>query len=206
MMVIPYILLVVSIVIWIFIPFRQFRGNYFVFFLILATLDPLTVFIRALISIHPLRIYSICSIFLIFSLFDRKSFKKRIPLIFTIILINTLIALFSSFQFLQIDLFLLNIIIEFFILERTVLFIQEKKYINLFHLVLNLYMLTLIIKYFVIMIDVKTGINYFYVTSSFEILIGVYFLLANEKNSTIYILERDGKMGNNIVNKTNYIK
>ncbi len=199
-MIIPYILLVVSVIIWTFIPFRQFRGNYFVFFLILAMLDPLMLFVVKLFHVHPFRFYSISSIFLIFSLLDFDLIKKRIPLITTIALGNTLIAIFANLQILKIDLLLQNIIIEYLILERTTLYIQGNNCINYFHLALNFYVVTLIIKDFVVLIDVKTGVYYFYITSSFEILIGLYFLFVNEKNSAIYMLESDGKMRNNTVN------
>ena len=131
---------------------------------------------------------------------DFDLIKKRIPLITTIALGNTLIAIFANLQILKIDLLLQNIIIEYLILERTTLYIQGNNCINYFHLALNFYVVTLIIKDFVVLIDVKTGVYYFYITSSFEILIGLYFLFVNEKNSAIYMLESDGKMRNNTVN------
>ncbi|MCX6149841.1 MAG: hypothetical protein NTX22_04885 [Ignavibacteriales bacterium] len=66
-------------------------------------------------------------------------------------------------------------------------FFQENHSILFFHLALLLYEASLIAKFLFIMIDIKTGLLFFYLTTAFEILLAIYFMFDREDKQQLVV-------------------
>ena len=184
--IIPYILLGISLIIWALIPFRQYRGSFFLFFLILALSDPIVLIYHAIVPIHPFRIYIVVFLFTIYSIMNFETVKKRLAVLIILAALDICFAVYAGIFLLRVILFFEDFVILYLILGKTLSNITRTYAINVFYFVLNFYVLTLLIKDFIVLIDVKTGIYYFYITSALEILISIYFVFYNDKNSFRY--------------------
>ena len=176
-------IILISTVIWLLPPIRQYKKEYFYFFLILALMDPLQIILKLFVVIYPFRLYAIFVMFLIFSVLKIKHSKKTVLIMAAAAAVNVFLSFGMSFNVLLIYLMLEHLTILIIILKNAITLFFDKSVITLFHMVLILYMLTLVLKYLVVIIDLKTGGPYFYITSTFEILIGVFFIIYNEINS-----------------------
>jgi hypothetical protein len=187
-MIIPYILLFTSILIWLFPPFRQYKTQYFLFFLILALADPVIFILLKTLSFHVIRTNLIITFFMILSLIDRNKLKKG--WIFVLLLLLVLLAVAIKFPIKEIYpiKIILSCIILFFILRDSLLYLNKHHTINLFYLVFILYEITIIIKFIYTASRTHTGTIYFYTTGFFEIFIGIFFCFYNKKNSPEYRL------------------
>ncbi len=188
-MIVSYTILIVGLTIWALIPFRQYKHNFFVFFLILGLTDPVILILIKFFHVHPFRFYLFFFFIAACSLMDSKKIRKTLPVLIIFLTIDTAIALWANLTIVQFTLFLIDIVILFFVLEKTILDINLNGGINFFYFVLNFYIITLLVKNLVMIIDLKTGIYYFYITSALEILIGLYFVFFNTKNSYVYKLK-----------------
>ena len=183
LMVFPKIIFFISISIWLFTPFRQYKNRYFLYFLILAILDPLVLIIQLFGSIQPSRIYLIGVLFQIISLLNfRKTINYKIILLLIII---TNIWFSFNFGILAINLCLIleNLIVLTIFLKISILNTYENMQINSFYVVIIFYLISIITKFLVGITDLKFGVPYFYLTSAFEIIIGIFFIFFNDKNS-----------------------
>ena len=182
-MLIPKIILSISIFVWLLVPIRHYGARFFYYFLILAILDPLILFIHLFVELQPVRIYSIGVLFQILFLFRSDNVLKHKILAF----VSTISIIVFSFYFdvsaVIIMIMLENIFILLFLIRMTVLNIYDSQQINLFYLFLDFYVFTLIIKFLVDIINLHLGLFYFYATTAFEIIIAILFIIYNEKNS-----------------------
>ncbi len=168
------------------IPFRQYGGRFFFFFLILALSDPVVLIYHWIYPVHPFRIYIVVFLFSVYSVMNFETVKKRIALLIIVTLLDLGFAVYAGIFLLRAILFFEDFVILYLILGRTLIDIIKTYEINIFYFVLNFYVLTLLIKDFIMLIDLKTGIYYFYITSALEILICIYFVFYNERNSFRY--------------------
>ena len=187
-MIIPYILLFTSILIWLFPPFRQYTTKYFLFFLILALADPIMFLSLKLLSLDVTRINLIITFFMILSLIDRNKLRKG--WIFFLLALLVLLAATIKLPIKEVYeiKIILSCIILFFILKDSLLYLNKHHTINLFYLVFILYEITIIIKFIYTASRTHTGTIYFYTTGFFEIFIGIFFCFYNMKNSPEYRL------------------
>ncbi len=190
-MTIPYILFITSVLIWLFPPFRQRKTEYFLYFLILAIADPLSVLIYFTLSIKIVQVNFLITFFLILSLCDFKMLKRN--WIIVILIFFILLAAVSDFQLKAIQgiKIFLSLIVLFIILKNTLLYFNKNQTISLFFLVFIMYQITIIIKYIFVFSGTKTGVVYFYTTTFFEYFIGIYFSLFNIRNSPKFKLIRE---------------
>ncbi len=188
-MVFPYILLAISITVWALVPFRQYRGNYFIFFLILALSDPLVLLLYSIFPFHSVRFYSATSPFLIYSLLDFNKIKRKYLIFIFITITNIYFSVSASILFVKLDLLLQDLIILYLVFGKTLSDVFWNHRISIFYFILDLYIMTLIFKDIIIIINLRKGIYYFYISSALEVLIGVYFILYNERNSARYKLK-----------------
>ncbi len=182
-MVIPYIIYYISIIVWLFPPLRQYRTKYFPFFLILALSDPLIFIIYHFIKINPIRIYLITTFFLIISVtYNNKSAKQKI--LFTLILVFLAITdYYADVSYIYIFKIFLSGILVFLFVKETILFFNKNLTINLFYLILTLYEITIVLKFLFNVNQTHRGEVYFYITSAFELFIGIFFIIYNAQNS-----------------------
>ena len=182
-MVIAYIIFFLSILTWLLVPFRQFKSKYFIFFLILAFLDPLVMISHLLFPVDPFRIYTIFIFLNALSLLNFNWIKKNLLFIIPIFILDILLAVYFRIPDLTIVLILLHLIILIIILRVAVVDLYKKNLINMFNFILCIYEISIIMKFMIVLTDAKTGATFFFLTSAFEILIGFYFILYNGKNS-----------------------
>ncbi|MEJ2615868.1 MAG: hypothetical protein P8Z35_12995 [Ignavibacteriaceae bacterium] len=187
-MIIPYILLFTSILIWLFPPFRQYKTQYFIFFLILALADPVMFLLLKFLSVEVTRTNLIITFFMILSLIGSDKLRKG----WIFILLSLLVLLIATTKLPLKEVYQIKIILScivlFFILKDSLLYLNKHQTINLFYLVLILYEITIIIKFIYTASRTHTGTIYFYTTGFFEIFIGIFFCFYNMKNSPEYRL------------------
>ncbi len=181
-MIIPRFISYVSIFIWLLPPIRQYKGNYFYFFLVLALLDPIVYVVRFILPLDPMRIYTLCTIFLVFALIKIRHNKFNWFYIAVLTIINTYLSFSLSFDLLKLYLILQLIVVFFIILRKTLLDTFTNGQINLFYFVLVLYLLSVLTKMLITFTQFSSGIFYFYFTTAFEILIAVFFIFYNDVN------------------------
>jgi len=190
-MIIPYILLFTSILIWLFPPFRQYKTEYFLFFLILALADPVIYLLLKTLSFQVTRTNLIITFFMILSLIDSNKLKKRWIFISLLLLVLLTAAIKLPLKEIYQIKIILSCIILFFILKDSLLYLNKHQTINLFYLVFILYEITIIIKFIYTASRTHTGTIYFYTTGFFEIFIGIFFCFYNMKNSPEYRLIKE---------------
>jgi hypothetical protein len=190
-MTIPLLFFFISILIWFFPPFKQYKSEYFIFFLILAFADPVNALLNIFLAIKTIQVNLVITFLLILSLLDRNRLKKN-WIVFTILFIVLLTALanFPIKAVYGIKIFL-SCIILFIILKDTILYLNKNRTINLFFLIFILYEITIIIKYIYTTSRTPTGVIYFYTTSFFEFFIGLYFCFFNKENSPKFKLIKE---------------
>lgn len=188
-MIIAYILEAISIIICLIIPFRQFKGSYFLYFLILAFQDPITYVVIKLFDVHPFRPYVVIFLFLIYSIMNPAKLRKRIPILIIITSAGIILAVISNVIYLRLIVFLEGLPILYIFLNKTIIDITKNNRINIFYMVINFDNLILLVKNFVLLIDFKTGIYYFYLTSALGIIVSLYYVFYNDKNAYCYYLK-----------------
>ena len=190
-MIIPYIVAIFSILIWLFPPVRQYKTEYFLFFLILAVADPVMLLLTKFLLFQVTRTNLIITYLLILSLLNRNRVKKNwiIALIFLLVLLTAAIDLTLEDVY-RIKIILSSIIL-FIILKDSLLDFNKKHTIQLFYLVFILYEITIIIKFIFAATRTHTGTVYFYTTGFFEIFIGLFFCFFNKKNSPSFKLIKE---------------
>jgi hypothetical protein len=181
MLIINSIVLINSLV-WLLVPIRQFRTRFFLFFLILGLLDPGAYILALVFKLNTAVPYLLGTVILLYpALFE---IKKQIKLGLVLILFTA--GIIVAFYAMNISL-IIQIIIHFIIfvsfLKVMVVFYSLNRRLLLFHLMLVLYEFSLILKFFVYYNEVGIGPAYYYVTTVFEIMIGIFFIIFKEANS-----------------------
>ncbi len=182
-MLVAKIIVNVSMLIWVLTPVRQYGGRYFLFFLISALLDPMIMLMHFFIHVVFFRIYSVADFIMLITIID---FKKVVQFKYYIIaLLAITIYLADNLTMTEIPWVIVieNIVTLYLFLKITLLYIDKRKEINIFHVVMDLYLFTLAIKFIAWVIDIRFGVLYFYITTAFEILIGIFFIFYNDNNS-----------------------
>jgi hypothetical protein len=76
------------------------------------------------------------------------------------------------------------------ILKKVVIYINQYLKLNFFHFLLLLLEITMATRFYVVIENIRTGIIFFYISSAFGIIIGIFFLFYNEKNSPAFSLKK----------------
>ena len=178
-----YYLVYFSIIIWAFVPLRQFRGKYFFYFLPWASADILTLAARLIFHSGTNFFYAPCSFLALIALQDTKFIKKYWWVITIIFLAVCLISLNNNITGIP-DIQMLGIslsIIHFFILmiffkELIILFVQDNL-INAFLIALVFYEITIIAKFLNYLTGFTNDYIYYIITTVFEILFALFFII-----------------------------
>jgi hypothetical protein len=185
---IAYIVSYSLIVIWVLIPFRQKNTTYFYYFLVYALSSLLLLAINLLIQfkiypVHPAYIYLGQGFFLIVSLYRFQKIPHYVTYLSFLLIFSIAMLFFLSIDTIVIILIVTHIVIFLLILKNTILYIQQTEKLNLFHFLILLFEISAIARFIVIIANLKTGYLYFVLTAALGILIGIFFLFYNEKNS-----------------------
>ena len=161
---------------WLLPPFRQFRGKYFYYFLVLG-LEGLTTMLFAYLQINILKLYNIVNIILLLTLVNPTSIKKY-RYLFIISLAGVLLINHISDTKL---LFLANIIgymvIFYIFLKNTVIDYYKNDSLRVGFLIILLYQITIILKFYFVLRNIHIGLIFYYLTTAFENFIAIFFTI-----------------------------
>ncbi len=182
-----YFVLYFSILVWTFVPIRQYGQKLFWFFLFLAMQDPLTLILRKIFHSTSNIIYIIASVFMLFSLYE-TNYKQRKMILFVITLVIWITLYQNKVPNMDFYLDILgDTIILAAIFKKTVNHLIVYKEIKTFFAILILYQLSNITKVLHLFTGVLDAYFYFYLTTVFEILIGLFFIIFKEDDLRITI-------------------
>jgi hypothetical protein len=193
-----------SMVIWLFPPFKNYRGKYFWYFVLLAGGDPLSFVIRFIAKENFTTLYYLfVSFLLLMSVFSKEQVIKYKYVwleAFIVVLSPTLynvvkyvIVLKGSFLHIlslhQLNMYgvlsyltiiILHLIIFLvFLKEFIVKYVSEKKF-SFFLLFLFAYELTVILKLLNILVGYADATAFFIITSIAQIIFGLIFSIHRE--------------------------
>lgn len=182
------IIVYISILVWLLPPFRQLKGGYFLYFLLLGYSDPLGLFLLKLYGINLICTHLVIAVFLtLFVIYYNNNLNITWIVILCILCFMVLWIGNKSLNYFS--LIFLNSLIFIQILIPTIKDFYFRNGINLYYSVLLLYELGVILKYIVFAYSGLSGIYLFYLTSAFEILIGLFFIFYNLNNSPFIRLQ-----------------
>ena len=178
------IIINVSILIWLLPPFKQYKGGYFLYFLILGYSDPLALTFLKLFKIQTIYTHLIIYLLLTISiLFYTKNLKIKwlIPLITLCIL--SILAGNRNFRYFSLIVFNILIFLQILIPSTKEFYLKQR--INIYYSILLLYELMIILQYTAFAFNYTSGVYFFYLSLAFEMLIGLFFIFYNLENSPL---------------------
>lgn len=175
-----------------FLPLpRQYGHKHFYFFLIVALTDPLTLLVYEFFHFSVERSLIISTLLLILSL--KKSYTRR----FIFLSILTIFSGSIILNFVRIDeytlkvlLLILLILLLYYALRLLIVNWAKSRSINMFYLILFAYVFSLVLKLYIELTLVLDYFLYFQITSFFEILFAIFFIIYNEENAKRIFLEK----------------
>lgn len=183
------LLIFLSVIVWLLPPFKQYKGRYFLFFLILAVIDPIAFsygFITR--TTLPGQVSTLFHYSLILSLISKDVIKKNwvFFLLLTLVMFVPTILRFDRIQNLLVNI-LLQSVITFIILKNFILHFVTNRSISVFHSVFLFYQFTNILKYLNILVGYADATAFFYITSIAQIAFGLFFSIHRENKSGLTV-------------------
>jgi hypothetical protein len=175
-----------SIIIWLLPPFKQFKGKYFLYFLILAFMDPISLFFVFIIK-SPLQ--SQISILLIYcsllSIIEKNLLRKYWiwVLLITLALFSPSIVHFNSKEIIFVYL-LLELGITLIILKILITNYVSFGKLSLFLVVFLFYQFTTLTKLSNLLFGFADAFAFFILTSIVQIIFGLFFSVYTESDKT----------------------
>ena len=179
------IIVYISTFFWLLPPFRQFKGRYFYYFLILALADPINILSISIIGVPNYSVHSIMGLLLFYSIGTGENEKKYM-------LANMIFMLaFFLFLFLLDNLLYLILTLHLLILYRflrlSLLNTFSKYELNIFLLMLVFYEISVVVKTIVFISGTNLGVIFFYLTLSFQILVAIFYTIFREDSSPLML-------------------
>lgn len=169
-------------------PFRQYKGKYFFYFLVLSVSDIINFTFLITLGINPLDIHIIFSLLLLISI-QPKEYLVRYIYLFLLLFVLGLSLIFYLPNYNDIlFIVLIHSFILFLFIKDAVLYTNIYKEINIFSFILILYESTIIMKFIILLSGLKTSVEYFYITSAFEIIIALFFTVFRKETSPKILL------------------
>jgi hypothetical protein len=184
-MTIASIIAYISIFFWIFPAIRQYKSNYFYYFLILALSDPINIFSGFFLGVTQGWIHSFVSLLLFYSINTTTKTLKKYILIHTAFMCVFIVALFFVSNLLYVIL-ILHLLIIYKFIRLSILNLHLQGTLNAFHLVLIFYEVSVIIN---LMVFITTGASlfaFYYITLTFQIFVAIFFTIFREGNSLLH--------------------
>jgi len=183
---IPLLIPSLSILIWILPPVRHYQTPYFLFFLVLASFDPISFTIYYTLGISLYIFNPVIIFLLIISLSNIK--KKILWIIATVfILIISYTIRYKTLWIYYFCIIMLSIVL-FIIIYQLIQLLIQKRIINLFLCLLLFYTLINMLKLIALSLDLyQQGIISFYLATFIQIFFGILFsfITINTKNFSI---------------------
>jgi hypothetical protein len=174
----------ISILVWLLPPFRQYKGGYFLYFLIMGYSDPLTLTLGWIFKINANYTHLVIAFLLTISiLFYNKNLNYKWIIALFLFLIFSIVKGDKEIRYLSIIIFHFIIFTQILIPSIKEFYIKQR--INLYLTILSVYELTTIFKYTAFTYNYNSGVYFFYLSVAFELLIGLFFIFINLNNSPI---------------------
>ena len=177
------IIIYISTFFWLFPPFRQFKGRYFYYFLILALSDPFALFNYSFIGLPHYFIHSIAGLLLLYS-FDSIVYVKKYLLANIIFILSFFLFLFLLNNLLYVIL-TLHLLILYRFIRLSLLNTYRNNELNIFLCTLVFYEISVVVKTIVFISGTNLGVIFFYLTLSFQILVAIFFTVFREESSIL---------------------
>ncbi len=168
--------------VWFLIPIRQFRTRFFYFFLVLAFFDPAVILLHQFLILRSLDVYLIGTVILIYTALIDFPTRTKLFIMLSFACISLVVVVYSLFDTIVIQI-TIHLIILIIFLRILVIYFSENRKILWFHLILTGYEFSILLKFFVYYTRIDIGVEYYYATTALQILIGIFFIFINEKNS-----------------------
>jgi hypothetical protein len=174
-----------NFIVWLIPPFRQHKGGFFLYFLIVALTDPIGIVIFLIFQINPIYFYApFAFTLLVVSLWYTNTLKTSTILCHFIVSVFVMIVfiVFKDIRILISLLAYLRIIIFLNIFTYLIskLFYRNILYTYLLFMLFN--ELTVIAKSFLYLLNVKTSLHLIYLLNLLDFVICIYFIFFNLKN------------------------
>lgn len=176
-----------SLMLWMFPPFRQVKSPYFYFFYVLALIDPVNFIFNELFHAFINLQFILGPCVLIISLAAISSNRSRFLEYSFILSAVAIILKFVVPDFTNYILVLLISVIFLILLKRVVKYIAATGIFNIFQLALIIYMASNVLKFVMFSSDVIRNLPFFYATSLVQLLFGVFFVIFREDSKTMQI-------------------
>lgn len=172
---------------WVLPPFRHFGRSYFVFFLVLALMDPTVFIINTFSNFDPMRIHSLTLYILWLSIIDLQNLKKyyMIYLVGGLLLVSC--SFFLSIQINVLLILVLLLLILLILIKKLIIDINRILIIDNFNIALVFYIVTLIMKVLYYLFTSQHNIVFFYLTTAFEILFAIFFTIFHDNDKRLQI-------------------
>lgn len=183
------LLLYSSLIVWIFPAFRQYRGRFFLFFLVIACGDPIMFALVILFNFNlgpvaPLIISFFMTISIVYIVSEKVLTKIFIGVFGLFILLPFIITSYKVY-------YILIVVLHVFIFYKILIFFVKKnideKSINLFYLIILLYELLNIFKVSNLVIGITNAYEFHVLTTIFQVALGLYFSIFRENSPRNFI-------------------
>ena len=171
-----------SILVWLLPPFRQLKGGYFLYFLILGYSDPLALFLGWIFKLNLEYTHLVIAFLLTITVlfYNNNLNLKWIGSLFLLLILSILKVGVENRYFYFV---IFHIIIYLQILIPSIKEFYLKHQINLYFTVLLIYELTTILKFVAVIYNYFSGVYLFYLSAVFEMFIALFFIFYNLQNS-----------------------
>jgi len=173
-----------SAIVWVFPPLRQYRTFFFKYFLILAISDILDLLFLNFFRIKIPSLYIFISFCLLIALQNSEYLKKKKLVLIGLVLLVSCLSFFRIGNNSYLTLIaLLHLMVIIRILYLFIIVVAQKQTISFFYLVLTFYEFTVLLKFsnYLFPFNVEAH-TYFYITTGFELLVGIFFTLFREES------------------------
>ena len=181
------VIVYLSIFFWLLPPFRQYKGEYFYFFFLLAITDPIG-YVISHYGFSSVWLYVYANILMLLSLFYTKFDSKIIGLLALLFLLFSFIYTLLPYEYYFITCIIINFIIIVIILKKAIVHIFNKYEINFFHFILLLYLALIITRSIAVLVEIQTGTAYHLLTGVLQIFIAIFFTLVREDKPKLAIM------------------
>ncbi|MCL4548069.1 MAG: hypothetical protein M1495_05830 [Bacteroidetes bacterium] len=188
-MIVAKVISIISIIVWLFPAIKQYKTDYFYFFLVLAVADPVVLLLGFVLRLTAPFTAPFLMLMQIGSLRPKKLLWLPFALIFLLIFVwfikesNNALHLTGSIG---------HLIIFMMIISRLIDQLSSRQLLSGFLVLLSTYELINVLKVLIVITDLMNGITQFYIASFFQILFGIVFCFISIKSSRFDIkLVRD---------------
>ena len=167
---------------WLLPSFKQFRGKYFYFFLVMG-LEGLSTQLFRYLQMDLYKIYNIVNIVVLLTLTNTASIKKYWYLFFILLTIILLINNTSNPKLETLGIILGHMIIFYIFLKNATIDYHKNGSLRVSFFILLLYETTAILKFYFSYSNIYLGLIFFYVTTAFENFIAIFFTIYKVEES-----------------------